>query len=174
MWNRRKGDKEFSSCSWKQLPFIQSSVLFIDGACLSSVWPARKSSFICGGTVIVIAWLPNSTIRTLLIVSPHFDSSNDTPFSTSFCSLLNHSLHLALSFFFFFSFFTTEKESVNKGVKVVQICFLSWPRFSLSCYGVALWCLQDVYVIYKIFTRNHFIIPQVCCFIKSSNGSWSN
>ena len=83
-------------------------------------------------------------------------------------------LYILLLLFIFFSFFTTEKESVNKGVKVVQICFLSWPRFSLSCYGVALWRQRDVYVIYKNFTRNQFVIPQVCCFIKSSNGSWSN
>jgi len=92
----------------------------------------------------------------------------------SFFLFLTQSFFTSCSFFLFFSFFTTEKESVNKGVKVVQICFLSWPRFLLSCSGVALWCLQDVYVIYKIFTINQFIIPQVCCFIKSSNGSWNN
>ena len=167
MWLGEKR-QEFLSCVWLQLLFILSSVLFIDGACHSSVWPVRRSFFICGSTVIVIAWLTNSTIRTLLIVSPHFDSSNDTRFSASFCSLLNHSLHLSLSFLLFFHI--SEKESVNKGVKVLQICSLSWPRFLLSCYFMG----SNTSTSFIIFTRNLFITSQVCCFTNLCTGRLSN
>lgn len=60
----------------------------------------------------------------------------------SFFLFLTQSFFTSFSFFpFYFFFYNSEKESVNKGVKVVQICFLSRPRFSLSCYCVAIWCL---------------------------------
>jgi hypothetical protein len=84
-------------------------------------------------------------MRARLIVSPHFDSSNDTQFQLL---SIPYSIIPYLSFSFF-SPTALKKKVLTKATKrqgTADMFFVLFFLFSLPSYFFALWCLQAVYM----------------------------